>query len=340
MATSAQTNRPTPERIFNTLNAYQQTAALKTGIELGIFTLIGEGVGTSAPLAAKVGAAERGVRILCDYLTIHGFLLKDNGQYALTQESTIFLNQHSPAYMGGVAGFLLNDELVGNFRELTAAVKKGKSPGVHGDNEKPNDDAWVAFAKSMVPLTVPIATYISELTGMAAGKACKILDIAAGHGMYGISLARNNPNAQVTALDWPNVLNVAKENAQAAGVTNRYSVIAGNAFEVELGTGYDFVLLTNFFHHFNQETCQKLMKRVHAALKPDGKAVTLEFVPNEDRVTPPMAAGFSMIMLANTDEGDAYTLSEYEKMFTKTGFAKTTLYAVPEMPQQVMISEK
>jgi len=109
---------------------------------------------------------------------------------------------------------------------------------------------------------------------------------------------------------------------------------------VDLGDGYDVVLLTNIFHHFDIPTCEKLMRRVHAALKPGGKAITLEFVPNEDRVTPPMAAAFSLIMLANTDAGDAYTHAQYEKMFCNAGFSKTTLHPVPDMPQQVLLSEK
>ena len=100
------------------------------------------------------------------------------------------------------------------------------------------------------------------------------------------------------------------------------------------------VLLTNIFHHFDMPTCETLMRRVYAALKPGGKAVTLEFVPNEDRVTPPAAAAFSLNMLVGTDAGDAYTFSEYEKMFANAGFAKTTLHPVTGMPQQVLISGK
>jgi hypothetical protein len=41
-ATSA-SNPPSPEHIFQTLNAHQQTAALKTAIELDLFTAIDEG---------------------------------------------------------------------------------------------------------------------------------------------------------------------------------------------------------------------------------------------------------------------------------------------------------
>jgi hypothetical protein len=82
------------------------------------------------------------------------------------------------------------------------------------------------------------------------------------------------------------------------------------------------------------------MKRVHAALKPGGQAITLEFVPNEDRISPPMQAMFSLLMLATTDSGDAYTLAEYEKMFHNAGFTKTTLHQIPDMPQQALVSEK
>lgn len=340
MATPSTSNRPTPERIFNALNAYQQSAALKAGIELDIFTAIGDGANTAALLASKTGAAERGVRVLCDYLTVHGFLTKDGNRYALAPESAVFLNRHSPASMCSVSGFLLNEEMMRGFTVLTGAVRKGGSAAPEGDNSKPKDEMWVAFARSMTPMIMPSAQFIAGLTGMAEGKPCKVLDIAAGHGMYGVTLARHNPNARILAVDWPAVLEVAKENARAAGVAGQITMIPGSAFEASFGGDYDYALLTNILHHFNQATCETLMRRVHSALKPGGKCVTLEFIPNEDRVTPPTAAAFSLIMLASTDSGDAYTFSEYQKMFTNAGFAKTTLHPVPDMPQQVLVSEK
>ena len=340
MATPSSTNRPTPEHIFNTLNAYQQTYALRAAIELDIFSAIADRANDVPSIAKKTGAAERGIQSLCNYLTVLGFLTKHDGHYALTQESSIFLNRRSPAYMGAIAGFLANDVLMNKFSSLTEAVKKGGTAAEQGHNLEPNDDMWVAFARSMAPITMPSGAFIAQLTGMPQGKACRILDIAAGHGMYGITMARQNPNAQITAVDWPNVLEVAKENAHSAGVGDRFNVQPGSAFDAHLGEDYDYVLLTNIFHHFDQRTCEKLMRRVHAALKPGGQAVTLEFVPNEDRVSPPTPAMFSLLMLGTTDSGDAYTFAEYEKMFQSAGFAKTTLHQIPDMPQQVLVSEK
>jgi len=340
MATPTQSTRPSPERIFSTLNAFQNTAALKTAIQLDIFTTMADGADRASSIAQRVNASERGVRILCDYLTIQEFLTKSDDRYALTQESAIFLNRRSPAYMGTLADFLASEGHKRNFDALTETVRKGGTAVAQGDNTKPNDELWVTFAKTMAPLTTVSAGFIAELAGAKEGKACKVLDIAAGHGMFGITIAKLNPNAQITAVDWAPVLAVAKENAAAAGVADRVAFRPGSAFEADLGDGYDFVLLTNIFHHFDIPTCEKLMRRVHAALKPGGKAITLEFVPNEDRVSPPMAAGFSLIMLAGTDAGDAYTLAQYEKMFRSAGFAKTTLHPVPDMPQQVLLSEK
>jgi SAM-dependent methyltransferase/predicted transcriptional regulator len=340
MAAPTNVTNPTPEKIFNTLNAYQQTASLKAAIELDIFTAIADGAQNAKAIARQVNASEKGVRVLCDFLVIHGFLDKEAGTYRLTEESAAFLSKRSPAYLGAVIGFLARDWQSDCFAKLGDVVRKGGSLSADGDNTKPNDEAWVPFARSMAPMMVPSANFIAALTDAKAGKPVKVLDVAAGHGMFGVTLAKENPNAQVIALDWPAVLEVAKENAQKHGVATRYALRSGSAFETEFGTGYDFILLTNIFHHFDIPTCEALIGRVYAALKPGGKAITLEFVPNEDRVSPPTAAAFSLIMLANTHAGDAYTLAEYRSMFAKCGFLTTTSHPVPGLPETVLISEK
>ncbi|HTC76035.1 MAG TPA: methyltransferase dimerization domain-containing protein, partial [Edaphobacter sp.] len=69
--------QPTPERFFGAINAYEQTEAMKAAVELEIFTAIAEGNTAAAAIAKRCEASERGVRVLCDFLTIHGFLTKD-----------------------------------------------------------------------------------------------------------------------------------------------------------------------------------------------------------------------------------------------------------------------
>jgi 2-polyprenyl-3-methyl-5-hydroxy-6-metoxy-1,4-benzoquinol methylase len=192
----------------------------------------------------------------------------------------------------------------------------------------------------MMPLMVMPAQLMAKRIPCDPNKKMKVLDVAAGHGIFGITLAQQNPNVEVVALDWPHVLTVATENARKMGVAGRHSTLPGSAFDVDFGSGYDLVLLTNFLHHFDIPTCEGLLKKVHAALEKGGRAVTLDFILNEDRISPPQTATFSLTMLASTPAGDAYTFSEYDRMFQNAGFARSELHALPPSPNQMIISYK
>ncbi|HET9803872.1 MAG TPA: class I SAM-dependent methyltransferase [Candidatus Acidoferrum sp.] len=338
MATSIPSKKPSPERIFQTLNAYQQSAVLRTAIEIDLFSTIGAGATGATEIGAKTGATERGARIVCDALTILGLLTKTEGKYGLTPDTAAFLDRKSPICIADMIGFLGRPELTRNFASLTQTVKTGMPPS--DESAQADNPFWVAFAKSMAPLMTPSAYFIAGLLASEAGKLMKVLDIAAGHGMFGVTIAKQIPAAQIVAVDWAPVLAVARENAEKAGVSARYQTLPGSAFEVAFGDDFDVVLLTNFLHHFDASTNESLLRKIHAALKPGAKVLTLEFVPSEDRISPPVPALFSLGMLASTTAGDAFTFGELESMFKNAGYAKTIAHQVPDMPQTVLISEK
>lgn len=339
MSTSA-AQQPSPVLFFQTINAYQRTEALKAAIELDVFTAIGEGNTTTAEIAKRCQISEKGARVLCDYLTIMEMLTKQDNRYALTLDSSVFLDKRSPAYVGGATEFLCSPMLMNGFLNLTDAVRKGGTAIENDGTLSPEHPVWVKFARAMAPMMALASQLMAKLVDPNADRKLKILDIAAGHGLFGIGFATQNQHAEITAVDWKGVLEVAKENAQKAGVADRYNTIEGSAFDVEFGSGYDLVLLTNFLHHFDPPTCETLLRKVRAALADGGRAVTLEFVPNEDRVTPPDSAGFSLVMLAGTPGGDAYTYSELERMFANAGFSRSTIHPLPPTIQHVVISEK
>lgn len=340
MAPEAQTQKqPSPALVFETLNGYQRTQALKAGIELELFTAIAEGNKTAKTIAERCDASERGTRILCDFLTVAGFLTKQDNTYSLTPDSATFLDKHSPAYMGTVSEFILSDHIKDKFDRLTDAVRKGGSVA-EDEAFQPDHPMWVNFARAMQPMMAMPAQLMAQLADAKHDQPLRVLDIAAGHGLFGLAFAKQNPQVEVTAVDWPKVLDVAKDNAQAAGVADRYHTNPGSAFDVDYGTGYDIVLLTNFLHHFDKATCETLLKKVHAALADDGRAVTLEFVPNDDRITPPQAAVFSMQMLGGTPAGDAYTFVELEQMFRNAGFSRSEMHELPPSVERVIVSYK
>lgn len=334
----AAVQQPNPAIIFEALNAYQRSASLKAAIELDLFTAIGDGRRTSAEIAAETHCSARGIRILCDYLVIGGFLIKNEEHYSLSLEAALFLNRHSPAYFGSVARFLLDPRITAPYENLAEIVRTGRTTLPDQGTVSHDNPLWIDFAKDIAPMVQPAALEMAEM--LAGDSDIRVLDIAAGHGLFGIMIARANPQAHITALDWPNVLAVATANAEKLGVEDRHTILAGDAFELEFGGPYELILVTNFFHHFDPPTCEMLMRKIEAALAPGGRCVTLDFVTNEDRVSPPTAAGFALMMLGTTLAGDVYTLREYETMFRNAGFASSELLALTKSPETLIVSTK
>lgn len=320
---------PSPVRIFETLTAYQDSAALKAGLELDLFTAIGKDGATAAELATRSTAAERGIRILSDYLTVLGFLEKKDGRYHLTKDSAAFLDRNSPAYAGGAAEFLLSDHLTKAFADVAAAVRKGGTVLDGAGSMAPEHPMWLSFARGMGRMMMPGAQALAEIVTLDSTRDTKVLDISASHAIWGLSFAQRNPRAHIVALDWAPVLKVARENAERMKLADRFSTIEGSAFEADFGRDYDLVLLPNFLHHFDAPSCVRLLQKCHAALRDNGRVAIVEFVPNQDRVSPPDAATFSLVMLVSTEHGDAYTFAEFEQMLNEARFTKIEQHPLP-----------
>jgi ubiquinone/menaquinone biosynthesis C-methylase UbiE len=333
-------NNVSPQLIFDTLTAFQRSAALKAAIELDLFTAIAKGHDQAKSLATACGAAERGVRILADFLVVAGLLTKSGERWGLTSDAAMFLDRRSPAYLGKAVEFIGSEDHRRRFEDLTAIVRAGGAPADDESVLVPEHDAWVNFARGMAGVMAMPAELLGQRIAAENPSAIKVLDIAAGHGLFGIAVARHNPQATIVALDWPNVLTVAAENARHAEVHQRHQLLPGSAFDVDFGTGYDVVLLTNFLHHFDRAAIDAVMRKVHAALKPGGRTYVLEFVPNADRVTPPTSANFALVMLATTPAGDAYTFAEYEQIFSAVGFARSECSNLEPTMQQVIVAQR
>jgi len=327
----------TPGVVFENLSAFQRTFALKAAIELDVFRAVGEGPGDVASIARHASASERGIRILCDFLVVSGLLEKVDGRYRHTPSSGAFLDPRSPMCLASIARFLTLPALREPYEHLADIVRAGRTVLPGEGSVEPENPIWVEFAQSMGPMMAPMAGPLGAVVLEGRIGPMKVLDIAAGHGLFGIEIAKQNPEAHVTGLDWAPVLRVALENARKVGVQDRYDMLPGSAFEVEFGGPYDAVLLTNFLHHFDVQTCIWLLKKVRSSLKPGGCAATLEFVPNEDRVSPPIPAAFAMTMLTSTAAGDAYTFRELSEMHAQAGFGAVTAHPIPRSPHTVVM---
>jgi len=305
---------------------YQNTATLKAALELDVFTVIGKNSFDVPALAAKCKASPRGIAALCDSLVVMGFLTKSASGYALTEDAAVFLDRNSPACIASIHEFLAAPELIAMiFQDPVGAVRRGGAPGLA--NVAPDNPIWIRFARAMGPFMALDAKLVAE---RASDPPRRVLDIAASHGLFGIAFGQRFPKCHITGLDWGAVVAVARENAAAAGMADRYDTIVGSAFEVDWGKDYDWVLLPNFLHHFDRAACTELLRRARAALAPSGRVAVVEWVPNDDRVSPPVPALFAMTMLLTTPSGSTYTALEMAAMLADAKFAAPEI--IPLLP--------
>jgi ubiquinone/menaquinone biosynthesis C-methylase UbiE len=317
--------------LVDEFRAFERSAALRTAVELDLFTQIGAGSRTVRTLAKAIGASERGIRILCDYLSVAGHLVKRSERYSLSRRSARFLVMASPAYIGSPVRFLASDANLRSFAALTEAVRMGVA--LPAARTLADTSAWVAFARFMADVARPVADAAAAALDLDRGRPIRVLDVAAGHGLYGLAVAARHRSARIVALDAPEVLEIAAHYARLAGVAERYELIPGDAFRVRFRGPYDLIVMANFAHHFDSETNVALFKKCLAALAPSGCLALIEFVPNDDRVSPAADAAFALTMLATTPRGNAYTRREWVRMLRDGGFDRVRQPAMGDVPK-------
>lgn len=332
----------TQSDIFEMLLAYKTTAVLSAGIELGVFDAVAAGATTSAQIARRQELDPRGTRLLLNALAALGLLDTDGLAYRLVAGIEASLVRGRPGYVGDMAKVMASRWEWDALRDLPAAVRRGGT--VTAENaETPGYAYWEDFAAYASAVAVPTAELLAEVLGPWAADRDRlhVLDMACGHGLYGYTLARHQPHAQVWSLDWPNILPLARQRAELMGVGDRVSVIAGDMFDVPLGGPYDVVMITNVLHHFSERRATELLRRAGAAMADGGKIALVGFTvgggpPAEDAV----AHLLSILMLIWTNEGEVHSAEAYERMLTEAGFTDVRLHPVPALPLRVIVADR
>lgn len=333
----------TPAQMFEMMLAYKTTALLTTGIELGVFDALAESTGTAAELAGRLSLSERGSRLLLNGLAALGLLESDGSSYGLAEGSASLLVRGRPGYVGDMARVMASRWEWEAFGRLPEAVRQG-GPVVAEHAETPRYAYWEQFAAYAGVVARPTAALAAEvLRPWAADRdRLDVLDVACGHGLYGYTLASQQPHARVWSLDWPNVLPQARKHAAEMGVADRVATIAGDMFDVELGGPYDVVMVTNVLHHFSPERCIALLRRLAASMTPDGRLVLVGFVTH-DGVPPARDAAahlFSVLMLVWTADGEVHSESTYQRILGAAGFGEGHLHQVPAIPLSVIVADR
>lgn len=329
-----------PEVILQMLQGHQVSGIVTAAIQLKVFGPLASSPRSADAVAAEIRANPRGVRILLDALTVLGLLKREGGQYRLAPVSAEYLVPGKQTYLGDLTGLFASETMWRGYEKFADAVRNGGT--VMAEHaETPQNRFWETFARSTGPMAFPDAGALeATLAGWIREKTrVRVLDIAAGSGIYGFTLARH-PNVELTSLDWPNVLVETRQWAKRLGADEkRVKYIEGNVFEVDLAGPYDLVVMSHIYHHFDDETCAKLTKRVAGALAPGGRVAIHDFIADPSLANP-AAALFSTIMLLWTKHGEAFTEADYRRWLEGAGLSWLATHPSSGKATSFVIGEK
>ena len=320
---STRSGKPlTPERIMQFAWGYAIPLAIEAAVRLRVFDAIDAAGGTVrlGQLAEKTAAAPRGVRMLCDMLSAVQLLEKrGNDAYALSPESAAFLVSTKPSFQGGIFKHI-SAQLLPKWMQLTDVVRNGK-PTTAVTAEDEGAAFFERFVEDIFPMSYRPAQVLGEHLQLSRStRQVKVLDLAAGSGVWGIALAQQSPGVRVTAVDWPRVIPVTRRVASRFGMAERFSYVEGDIRTADLGRGYDVAALGHILHSEGPERSRQLIRRAFDALAPGGTIAIAEFLADPGRAGPPVAMIFAVNMLVNTEAGDVFTFEEISQWLRDAGF--------------------
>lgn len=329
---------PTPERIIQLAWGFAPPLILHAATRLRLLDPLEAGPRTAVELAAAAGASVRGTTILLDALVGVQFLTKVDSRYELAPESATFLVSTQPRFHGPYLEHMCA-QLIPQWQHLTEVVRSGR-PVARTNTETDGGEHFARFVESLFPLGEPLASAVADHLGLTDSDEPKsVLDVGAGSGVWGITLARLSPGVRIRAVDFPSVLEVARTVAQRHGVDDRLTTVAGDFLEADLGRDHDLATLGHILHGEGPERVQRLLARVGEALRPGGRIVITEFVPNDERTAPTQPLIFAVNMLVNTQLGGTYTEAELFGWLRAAGFVNPCRLAAPG-PAAVLLAQR
>ena len=209
------------------------------------------------------------------------FLAKDKQRrFSLTPESAAFLVSTKPGFMGG---FIRHgsEQLIPKWLHLNKIVTTGK-PEAAVNLEGHGGDFFQQFVNDIFPLSYAPALVLGRhLQASGGGEArWRVLDLAAGSGVWGIAMAQASEKISVTAVDWPEVIPVTRKTVTRFGLADRFSFIEGDLLQVDFGSGHNVATLGHILHSEGMERSQALLKKTFLALAPGGTISIAEFLVN------------------------------------------------------------
>jgi ubiquinone/menaquinone biosynthesis C-methylase UbiE len=329
----------TPERLMELSFAYAPPLIISAGVSNRVFDSLGDGAKTPEQVAEKTGASARALRILMNALAGLNLLKKDRqGKYSLTPESAAFLLSKNPGTHAGFFG-TITPQIISRWLRLSDIVREGR-PAVAVNQETEGTEFFSQLVENIIPLSYPPAQKLADHLKVAKTKNdIRVLDLAAGSGIWGIALAQKSPGLRVTAVDWAGMIPTTKRITQKFGVGDRFNYVEGDILEANFGSGYDIAILGHILHSEGEDRSRQLLAKTFRALISGGTIAIAEWLVNDDRTKPLPSLMFAVQMLVNTEKGDTFSFNEIKNWLEEAGFKKVRKVEAPG-PSPLVLATK
>jgi len=292
---------------------FQASRILLTAVELRVFSVIGDRGLTSADVAARLASDPRSTDRLLNAVCALGLLHKHDACFWNTPDSRRYLDDSSPEYAAGLGHTV---SMWRAWSTLTDAVREGKPALRESINDR--GVAWLEpFIAAMHYRAAQQAPRVAALLGL--DKVSRALDVGGGSGAFAMAFARQQPGLAAVVFDLPNVVPLTQKYVADAGLTPRVTTAVGDYLVDPLPGGFDLVFLSAVVHSNSPAENTALLRSCAASLKAGGRIAIVDFVMDDDRVTPAGGACFALNMLVATDHGDTFTEAEIRGWMTAAG---------------------
>jgi ubiquinone/menaquinone biosynthesis C-methylase UbiE len=333
------TKRLTPERLQEFGFAYAPPLIISAAVNNKIFDTLEGGAKSVEQVEKETGASPRGLHAIMDALVGLELLKKDRqSRYSLTPESQAFLVSEKPGTFAGLFGSIL-PVLTSRWLRLTEIVRDGR-PAVAVNQETEGTEFFSQLVETIIPMSYPGAQKLAEHLKVAKAKEqVRVIDLAAGSGIWGIAVAQKSPRVQVTAVDWAGMIPTTKRITGKFVVRERFDFIEGDLLKANFGSGYDVATLGHILHSEGEQRSRQLLKKTFRALKSGGTIAIAEWLVNDERTKPLPSLMFSVQMLVNSEQGDTFSFNEIKKWLEEVGFKKVRKLAAPG-PSPLILATK
>ncbi len=299
-------NVKTPEIILEEVNAFRKSRIILTAIELRVFTLLDKKLLTAQELAKEINCKADPLERLLNVLVAIEYLGKRNGKFYNTVAASEYLVEGKEKFVG-LLPHVAN--LWSKWNELTFKIK----PDFNDSRD------WTrSFITAMHYRAQKEAELLPFLLDLSNVK--KMLDVGGGSGAFSIGIIKAHPNIKAVLLDFPEVIEIAKEFISQNNLAGSFGFIEGNFHDVDFGGNYDLIFLSAVMHINSPQQNKALMSKCFKALNNGGQIVIRDYVMDDEKVKNVKGALFAINMLVATENGNSYSEREYKEWLEAAGF--------------------